>query len=108
MAIRPAKAGGDVAALLGKAGQLDLALDRDTKLFQPLDQQLLVLVLRKDVQERIGRQILADCLEGEPRLWFALHPHIDRRNLVAMLDHEVGEVELSVKLQGTRLNRERA
>src|SRR6516162_11246788 len=108
MAIGPANAGDDAIALLGKAGKFGSALYRDAELLQSLDQQALMLVLRKNVQERIGGQILADGLEGEPRLRFALHPHIYRRNLVAMLDHEVGEVELPVKFEGTRLNRERA
>src|SRR5215469_13442283 len=103
MAIGLAKAGDDAIALLGKAGQFGSALYRDAELLQPLDQQALMLVLRKNVQERIGGQILADGLEGEPRLRFALHPHIDRRNLVAMLDHEVGEVRAAGKVRGCAL-----
>ena len=80
----------------------------DAELLQPLDQQPLVLVLREDLQEGIGGQILADGREGEPRRRFALHPQIDRGNLVAVLHHEVGEVELPVEFEGTRLNRQGA
>jgi hypothetical protein len=105
MPIGSAEAGGDAIALVGEADQIRPSLDRDAELLQPLDQQPLVVILREDLQEGIGRQILADGREGEPRLRFALHPQIDRRNLVAMLHHEVGEVELSVEFEGTRMNR---
>ena len=101
-----AEAGGDATALVGKAHQLRSSLDRDAELLQPLDQQPLVLVLREDFEKGIGGQILADGLEGKPRRRFALHPQIDRGNLVAVLHHELGEVELPVEFEGTRLNRQ--
>ena len=66
-----------------------------------------MLILREDLQEGIGGQILADGREGEPRRRFAPHPQIDCGNLVAMLHHEIGEVELPVEFEGTRMNRQR-
>src|ERR1700756_431618 len=108
MPIGSAEAGGDATALVSGAHQLGSSLHRDTELLQSLDQQPLVLVLREDLQKGIGSQILANGREGEPRLRFALHPQIDRGNLMAMLHYEVGEVELPVEFEGTRMNRERA
>ena len=40
--------------------QFGLPLDRDAERFQPLDQESLVLVLREDMQEGVGRQPRAD------------------------------------------------
>ena len=70
-------------ALISEAHQFGPALDRDAERLQPLDQQPLMLVLREDLQERIGRQVRADGLERQARRRFALHPQIDRGNLVA-------------------------
>src|SRR6516162_9514873 len=66
-----------------------------------------MLVLREDMQERIGRQVRADTLEGQARRRFALHPQIDRRNLVAEFEHGIGQIELAVEFERPRLNRQR-
>ena len=60
LALRAAKAGNHPLALVREADQFGPALDRDAERLQPLDQQPLMLVLREDVQERIGRQVRAD------------------------------------------------
>ncbi len=64
------------SALLGEAQQLGLPLDMDAERFEPLDQELLVLVLRKDLHERVGRQPLADVFERDAGLSLALDPEI--------------------------------
>src|ERR1700756_2043685 len=48
------KAGNHALALVREAGQFGPALDRDAERLQPLAQQSLMLVLREDLQERIG------------------------------------------------------
>jgi hypothetical protein len=108
MPVGSAEVGNDAVALVSEAHQLRSSLHRDAELLQPLDQQPLVLVLWEDLQEGISGQILADGREGETRRRFSLHPQVDRGNLVAMLHHEVGEVELPVEFEGTRMNREGA
>ncbi|HEY1433482.1 MAG TPA: hypothetical protein VGF39_17905, partial [Stellaceae bacterium] len=71
-----------------------MALDGDPEGLQPLDQQLLMLVLREDIQEGIRRQVRADTLEGQARRGFALDPQIDRWNLVAEFEHGIGQIKL--------------
>ena len=105
-ALRPAKAGDHVLALVREADQFGPALNRDAELLQPLDQQPLMLVLRKDLQERIGRQVRTDALKRQARRRFALHPQIDGGNLVPMFDDGVGEAELAVEFERPRLNRQ--
>jgi hypothetical protein len=78
----------------------DRAADRSTS------RGLLAASLREDLQEGIGGQILADGREGEARRRFAPHPYIDGGNLVTMLHHKVGEVELAIEFEGTRMNRQ--
>src|SRR5665213_2568109 len=70
-----------------------------------LDQQALVLVLREDEQERVGGEAQAHRLEGRPRGLPALDPQIDRRRLVAALDHFAGEVHLAIEFERPRLDR---
>jgi hypothetical protein len=66
-----------------------------------------MLVLRKNMQERIRRQVRADSVKWQARRRFALDPQIDRGNLVAAFDHGVGKVELAVEFKRPRLNRQR-
>src|SRR5579862_2952613 len=63
----PAQSREDAVALLAEARQLHPPLDRDAERLQSVDQQSLMLVLRKDLQERIGRQIPSDRLERQAR-----------------------------------------
>ena len=99
-----AQLGGDAAQSVAEADQLDLPLDRDPEGLQPLDQQLLMLVLREYLQERIGRHAFADGLERDPCLFLAPDPEVNRRRLVAACDNLVREVELTVELQRAGLD----
>ena len=65
-----------------------------------------MLVLREDMQERIRRQVRADTLKWQARRRFALHPQIDRRNLVAEFEHGIGQIKLAVEFERPRLNRQ--
>ena len=94
--------------LVGEADQFGTPLDRDAERLQPLDQEPLVLILRKDVQERVGRQVRADAAERNTRRGLALHPQIDGGNLVARRDHRLREIELPVEFERARLHRQRA
>jgi hypothetical protein len=76
-------------------------------LLEPRDQKPLMFVLRKDMQERIPREILAHRSEVEMDFPFALHPQIHRGNLVSCLEHRIGEIELTVKLERARMHRQR-
>src|SRR5262252_6656349 len=67
-----------------------------------------MLVLREDLQERIGRQVRADLFKRQARCRFSFYPQIDRRDLVAMFDYSVGKVELPVEFERPRLNRQGA
>ena len=93
--------------LLHKALELGLPLDRDTERLEALDQQPLVLVLRIDLQERIGGEILAHGLEGQARGPHALHPEIDGGDFVTSANDDIREIELLVELEGPCVHRER-
>src|SRR5262249_21791464 len=62
-AVGPAQPRGDAVCRFGKAQKLGLSLNADTGRLEPLCQELLVLVLRKDMQERVGCRSLADALK---------------------------------------------
>ena len=104
--LRPPKAGNHALGLVREAHQFGPALYRDAELLQPLNQQTLMLVLRKNMQERIGRQVRADPLKRQARGRFALDPQIDGRNLVSTFDHGVRKPELAVEFERPRLNRQ--
>ena len=55
-----------------------------------------MLILREDVQERVGRQIRADVAKRNARRGFALHPQIDGGHPVTPGEHRLlaGDVEL--------------
>ena len=67
-----------------------------------------MLILREYFQKCIGSEIFADCLEWQTYGLLAFHPQIDRRHLMAVLHDGAGEIELSVKFQGSGLNRQRS
>jgi hypothetical protein len=104
--IRSEQTGNDTVALIGKAHHLRSSFHRDPELLQPLDQQPLMLVLREDLQEGIGGQIFADRRKRDACCPLTPYPHIDRGHFVAVFHHKVGEVELPVEFEGTRLNRQ--
>jgi hypothetical protein len=85
-----------------------LPLDTAAQRFQPFDQQPLVLVLRKDVQEGVRRQVGADGVERHARGGFSLHPKIDGGNMVSLGDHCVCEIELPVEFERSGLHRQSA
>ena len=87
------------SALVAVTEKFGLPLDRDAHRCQPVDQQLLVLVLREDVQERIARQLGADLCKRDPRLVASPDPQVDRRHLVAPFDDGIGQIELAIELE---------
>ena len=98
----------DAAAFITIAEELGLPFDGDAQPLQPGDQQPLVLVLRKDLQEGIRGQIRPDFPEVDARPRFAFDPEPHGRDLVSVLDDEIGEVELAVELERARVDGERA
>lgn len=98
----------DVAAFITVAEELGLPFDRNAKLLQPRDQQPLVLVLGKDLQEGIRSEIGADLFEIDPCSRLAFDPKPDGRDFVAALDNVVREIELPVKFERARVHREGA
>ena len=97
----------DAVLAIGEADQLGPPLDRDAEGLQPLDQQPLVLVLGKDLQERVGRQAGPHGRQRNLGLRLPPDPEIDCRNLVALGDHGIRKIELPVEFKRARLYRER-
>src|SRR5207247_566542 len=62
-AARSAQPGYDPVAVIPKAEEFGSPFDGNAHRFEPGDQQFLVLVLRKDVQERVRGDTGADILE---------------------------------------------
>src|SRR5579871_1637095 len=108
MTIAAAQPRYDAPVALGEAEKFSTPFDSNAERVQPVDQQPLVLVLRKDMQERVGCQARADIFEFEMRHRLAFDPEIDRRHLVSTRDHGLGEIELLIELERARLNREGA
>src|SRR5260370_38326679 len=67
-----------------------------------------MLILRKDLQERVRRQSCSNLLERHARLRLPFDPEPDRWDLVAMGDHEIGQIELTIKFESASMNGERA
>src|SRR6516162_7587779 len=66
-----------------------------------------MLVLGKNLQESVGRQIRADLRERNARPGFALDPEPNGWDLVTARDNEIGEVELAVEFERARVDGER-
>jgi len=98
----------ELLALLGEADKLGAPLDADAERREPLEQQPLVFVLGKDLEESIARQVRADGLEGDTRRALTERPQVDRGHLVAVLDHRLRQVQLLIQFEGACLHRERA
>src|SRR5262249_7528237 len=105
-AVRTAKTCGHSVALITVSKELRPSLDDRAQLLEPRDQQPLMLVLRKDVQEGIGRESRADLLKRDARSRLALDPQPDGRDLVAARDHVTGEIELAIELERSRMDRQ--
>src|SRR3954467_5571748 len=67
-----------------------------------------MLILREDLQKRIGCQSRTDVFKWDARSVASRNPHIGSRNLVASLDYGLGKVELPIELERAGLNRKRA
>jgi hypothetical protein len=67
-----------------------------------------VLILRKDLQERVRSQISANLLERDARFRLPFDPEPDGRDFMAMDDYEIGEIKLAIKFECSRMNSERA
>src|SRR5262249_5900037 len=71
-----AQPSGHVVPLIREPDQFGPALDRDPARLQSLNQQPLMLVLREDLQEGLGRQVRADRLERQARRRVARYPEV--------------------------------
>ncbi|MCY1424178.1 hypothetical protein D9M71_399150 [compost metagenome] len=96
--------GTDTLPVLIEPHQFSLAFDLDTEALQPLDQQLFVFILGKDVQEGVGRNERADNAEGQVRCDLAFYPEVGCRYPVAALENGCGQVQLAVQFQGPGLH----
>ena len=67
-----------------------------------------MLVLGKDLQEGVWRQVGADLRERDACPPIALDPEADGGNLVPVGEHEIGEIELAIEFEGPRMNGEGA
>ncbi len=65
-----------------------------------------MLVLGKDVEERVGGKSGADVLESQAGLLLAFHPKVDGGDLVTQGQDGVGEIQLAVELEGPGLDRQ--
>ena len=74
LTVGSAQASHDTIFLIRETDQLGSPLDHDIKRFQPLDQEPLMLVLGKYLQERVGRQAGADVSKRKTRRCFAFRP----------------------------------
>ncbi len=88
--------------------KLRLALDLDAGFGQTLDQEALVLVLRKDLRIRKRTQTEAHLTEDGSRHLVAGHPEIRSEDLSSTLDHRVRQADLAVQLERARLHGQRA
>ena len=88
--------------------KLRLALDVDAGVRQAIDQQALVLVLRKD--QRIGKraEARAHFAENGVRRPLPGDPEIDGDHLPPALDDRLSETDLAVKLERPRVQDQRA
>jgi hypothetical protein len=108
LARRPLQIGHNAAVRLLEADEPDAALDLHAQLFESIDQEALVLVLRID--EPIWIRALAHAQRAKPdvRRLPASRPEIRRGEHEARFDDFAGETELAVELQRPRLHRHRA
>ena len=96
------KLGDDAIALVLEADQLRSSLDRDAQSRQPVDEQTLVLVLRKNPEVGLRGHADADLLEGDASLSPAARSKVDRGHLASPFDDGVGKIEPTIKSLTTR------
>lgn len=66
-----------------------------------------MLVLRKNMQETIGRQVRDDLFERHARSLATAKPYTKAGDRVAFLDDGIGEIELLVQFQGPGVHGQR-
>ena len=98
----------DAIASLDKPGQLDRPLDEHARVFQTIDEQLLVLILRKDERIRVWADAAAHVAEPEVGNFPAGDPQVCRADLASAREHGVRESDLVIELERPRLHRDGA
>ena len=81
---------GEAVAVFREAFQRRVALDGYVVVFEAVDQQPFVFVLRVHFQKGIGCQAFADPVQRQLRHGFALDPEIRRGHPMAVAHHCVG------------------
>src|SRR3989454_189265 len=97
----------DAAVHFLEVDQLGHSLDAHVQLFEPLDEEALVLVLRVDEPVGKGALARAEPAELDVRRSPASSPEVRRGEHQPRFDQLVGETELAVELQRSRLHCER-
>ncbi len=92
---RASDRGGDMVAVIAEPKKFGLPFDDDAQRFEPLDEQLFVLILRVS-EGAIRREIGGKIFERDTRLLSALNPKVDGRNFMALRENLVGKVQLTV------------
>jgi hypothetical protein len=100
--------GDDPITALVESAQFARSLDAHACGRKPLDQQTLVLILRKDQHVRKCRRTLAERAKIDMRDLLPGHPQVDRCETDRGVDDGVGDAELPVELERARMNDERA
>ena len=98
----------DTVAAIVEMDKLDGPLDFDAGLAQPIGQQSLVLILRKNEHVRKRADASAHRAEHNVRNLPALDPQIDGCKLEAALDDAGGKSDLPIELERPRMDDERA
>jgi len=99
---------GDAVAVIVESNELQRPLDIDAGRVQVLDQQALVLVLRKDHHEGERADAGAHRAELHVRHFAAANPEIDSGKAQAACHHIVGDADFAIELERAGVNDERA
>jgi hypothetical protein len=105
--VGPLQARDHTIACVLEVHQLRATLDVDAELGEAIDQQPLVLVLRIDEREGIRTDTHPHVAEHRPCHLHACYPQIRGADPPSTLDDLVGETDLSIELERTRLHRDR-
>ena len=107
-AVGSAQPRADVIAVVGVAEKFGRTFHLHPEALQAFDQQPFVLVLREDVEETIGRQVRNDLFERHPRRLPTAEPQPKARDGITLRHDGVGEIELLIELQRSRMDGQRA
>ncbi len=94
--------------ILGEGFQFGVPLHLDAVGAQLLDQEALMIVLRKSQHERVGAEAGADVLERQHGDIVAVFTQVNGVDLDAKVDHHVGKPQLAVEFQRARMHGHRA